>query len=355
MTHLPDDELGTLLRETFADHEHLADPDRAVALATEPAPRPHRGRALLAAAAAVALLAVGTSYVVSRGSDAGRPSADPTRSPSATGQPPLPVLQTDAGNRAAAVSLADRTAAELAVYPGATEASAGEVAPLADRTMVSSPTRHTVSRSRFWTVPGTPHTVATWYARHPQPGFVSDGGPNGVGGESRPDGGWIDDVFLDQHPPMGAAPAGASVTVQTTRLADGTVGIRATVDAVWRPARPAMSYVSDVRSVTVRTTVTRYAGTRQRTVHRTTSVTSPTTVEALVTAYNALPGWPPFFHSCPAQLTQHTYRVTFHTATGDVSAAGPLSCYDTLTVRRDGRRLGPYLDLASDLTRLLPH
>ena len=349
MTHLTDDDLGALLRETFADHEHLADPDRAVALTSAP-PRPHRGRVLLAAAAAVALVAVGTTYVVSRGSGAG-PSAGPSSPPPSA----PPTGQSNAANRAAAVSLADTTASRLPVYPGAEEVSATDVPPLVRRTMSSSPSNYTVTRSRFWTVRGVPRTVAEWYARHPQQGFVSDGGPNGVGGESRPDGGWIDDVYLDQHPPMPYAPAGASVVVQTTSLAGGRVGVRATVDAVWRPARPAASFVSHVRGVTVQITATRYGAHTPRVRHRTVTIGSPDQVGALVTAYNKLPGWPPFFHSCPMQLTQRRYRIVFHTAAGDVSASGPMSCYDTLTVRRDGRRVGPYLDLASDLLGLLPH
>ena len=66
MTQLTDDELGALLDETFTAHEHLADPDRARALAAEPrAPRARRGPVLLAAAASVALVAGGTAYLVS--------------------------------------------------------------------------------------------------------------------------------------------------------------------------------------------------------------------------------------------------------------------------------------------------
>ena len=140
-----------------------------------------------------------------------------------------------------------------------------------------------------------------------------------------------------------------------TLLSDGSVGIRATVDAVWRPARPAASFVADVRGVTVQITATRYGAHQPRVRQHTVTISSPDEVGVLVTAYNKLPGWPTFFHSCPMQLNQRTYRIVFHTATGDVSASGPMSCYDTLTVRRDGRQVGPYLDLASDLLGLLPH
>jgi hypothetical protein len=312
---------------------------------------PTQRYAALTAAALVVVAAAGTSYAVSRGADPTLPSSRPAPSlPTAT----HPALQSDAENRALAVSLAEQVASRLTVYPGAHEVPARDVPPLRSRTVTTSPSDHTVTRSRFWTVPGTPRGVAEWYARHPPRGFVSDGGPDGVGGESRPDGAWIDDVFLDQHPAMATAPAGAAVTVQTTLLSDGSVGVRATVDGVWRPARPAGSFVSDVRRVTVRTTVTTYAGQRQRVRHHTSTITSPDAVSALVTAYNRLPGWPPFFHSCPMRLAQRRYVIVFHTASGDVSASGPMACFDILTVRRDGRQIGPYLDLASGVLALLP-
>ncbi|MET9318390.1 hypothetical protein ABZX12_41810 [Kribbella sp. NPDC003505] len=75
MPKLTDDELGDLLRETFADHEHLADYLPEVA---EP-PR-HRGPlpVLLAAAAVLAIL-VGALYGVSRvgAVDSAPPAATP--------------------------------------------------------------------------------------------------------------------------------------------------------------------------------------------------------------------------------------------------------------------------------------
>ncbi len=314
---------------------------------------PTQRYAALAAVAVVVAAAAAASYAVSRGAEPDRPESGPPLSPPAASRPSvsgtLPVLRSDAANRALAVSLADHVGSRLPAYPGAAAVRARDVPPLSGRNVASSPPGHLVTRSRFWTVPGTSRAVAEWYARHPPRGFVSDGGPDGVGGESRPDGGWIDDVYLDQHPAMGAAPVGASVTVQTTVLSDGSVGVRATVDAVWRPARPADSFVSDVRRVTVRTTVTTYAGGRQRVRHHTRTITSPDAIRAVVAAYNRLPGWPPFFHSCPMDLTQRRYLVVFHTTSGGLSASGPMACSDILTVRRDGRRVGPYLDLASGL------
>ena len=341
MTHLTDDELGTLLRETFTDHEHLADPERAVALTTEPAPRPHRGRALLAAAAAVALVAVGTSYVVTRGSDTGRPSADPTRSPGATGQPPLPALQTDAGNRAAAVREAARVTAALPVLPGAVETDRSGV-PELDGFGVSllTPTGHTITRSRWWTVSGTTSKAAAlWYAAHPPPGFSSEGGATGVGGSG--DGNrWVDEVTWDGS--SGGTTSRTSVEVQTTGKPGGA-GIRLTVLTVWPPARPLTSYVQDVSSIDVQSSHV-HVGRHGRTVQRTYTVSDPARVLRAATAYNALAGMTPMIHSCPMQTDSYTDRITFHTATGDVVTVDrSQACGFGMSVRRDGHPVNPPL------------
>jgi hypothetical protein len=110
-----------------------------------------------------------------------------------------------------------------------------------------------------------------------------------------------------------------------------------------------------MRSVTVRTTATRYGAQTLRVRQYTVTIISQDAIGGMVRAYHRLPGWPPFFHSRPMQQTLRTYRIVFHTASGDVTASGPMSCYDTLTAHRDGRRVGPYLALASDLFAVLPH
>ena len=63
MTTWTDEHLEELLRDTFRAHEDLADPDRASAIADARAPR-RRWPVILSAAAAVALVVGGTSYVV---------------------------------------------------------------------------------------------------------------------------------------------------------------------------------------------------------------------------------------------------------------------------------------------------
>jgi hypothetical protein len=347
-----DDELRDLLDATFAAHEHLADPERAVAIATAPSPTSHRGRVLLAVAAAVALVAGGTAYAVSQGSGTSAPDAGPA-TPSSGGVPPLPPLQTDAGNRAAAVRAAETTAAALPVVPGARETDSAGVPELGDDTLSSlQPPGHTVLRSRFWSVSGVrSKAVVTWYAAHPPAGFHTEGGPAGVGGQG--DGTtWIDEVYWDGPQGDRLAQTGTSVEVQTTATASG-VGIRLTVSSLWPPARPVASFVQDVSSIDVRSTHEHY-GRSEHTTHRSFTVTDPAQVLRAAVAFNRLPGMTPVLHSCPMLRDVYTDRIVIHTATGDVTAVNTSSlCGSGMTVARNGTRVPPALGDASRLLQVL--
>lgn len=351
MTPLTDDELGSLLTETFTAYEHLAEPDRAAELAAAPG-RPRRtGRVLLAAAAAVAAVAGGTAYVVTQGGDGSGPVAGPSTPTSAAGdhQPPLPPLQTDAANEAAAVAEADRVAAALTTYPGVRESDQAGVPALDDHHLSTvHPHGHTVVRSRFWTVSGTSASaVAHWYAAHAPAGFESGGG-NAVGGQG--DGStWIYEVDYSQPGRNQLTGSGTSVEVQTTTMPTG-VGVRETVSTVWLPARPLTSYVQDVSSIDVRTTHSHY-GRNESTTHRSFTVSTPAAVLNAARAFNALPGLTPIVMSCPMMRDQFTDRIVFHTASGEVTAVSRSgACGFGLAVRRDGQRVDPQL---GDYDRLL--
>jgi len=354
MTQLTDEDLGDLLTEAFAAHEHLADPDLAVAIASAPGRPRHRGRVLLAAAAAVALVAVGTSYVVTRGSEQALLSDPDHPGPTTVGdhEPPLPPLETDAENRAAAVREADRVAAVLAAYPGAHETDAAGVPELDDTTLSSvHPQGHTVVRSRFWTVSGaTASGVAHWYAAHPPAGFRS-GGRNAVGGQG--DGRtWIYGVDDTQPGVDQLTGSGTSVELQTTKTPAG-VGVRATVSTVWLPARPVASFVQDVSSIDVRSTHARY-GRQVRRTHRSFTVSAAADMLRAAVAFNDLPGMTPIPLPCPMMRDLYTDRIVFHTATGDVSAVGTSSaCGSGMVVRRDGHLVSPQLGAASTLRHVL--
>lgn len=346
MTPLTDDALGELLGETFTAHEHLADLDRAVELAASPGPSRHPGRVLLGAAAAVVLVAGGTSYVVSQEGGAGRgPVAGPSTTPTSTTgghQPPLPPLQTDAANQAAAVAEADRVATALAVYPGGRESDQAGVPQLDDHHLSSvHPAGHTVVRSRFWTVSGvTASAVAHWYAAHPPVGFVS-GGRGSVGGQG--DGSsWIYEVSFDEPGFNQLTGAGTAVELQTTTTPAG-VGVRATVSTVWLPARPATSFVQDVSSIDVRSTHHRY-GRHESTTHRSFTVSATAAVLNAARMFNDLPGLTPLVISCPMMQDQYVDRIAFHTATGEVTAVSRTSaCGFGMIVRRNGQRVEPEL------------
>ena len=342
MTRLTDDALGDLLTETFAGHEHLADPERAVAIAAGPRRARHPGRLLLGAAAAVALVAAGTAYLVSSGPgpvvhESGPP---PTPHPSTTpGKPPLPPLRTNEENRAAAARAAEEAVARLSGYPGAQETDAAGAPGLKGwGATISGPKAYTVTRQRWWTVTGTTAAaVANWYDDHAPVGFHS----MGVGGEG--DGKtWVSTV--DFYPPSGQQlpPTGVSIEVQTLDTERG-VEVRATVDSVWPPARPAASFVQDVSSIDVRVVRTRLNATPHHRVRHFT-VSTPGWVLRVAKVFDSLEGYPTFVHSCPAIMSYTSYRIVFHTATGDVTARYLTSaCSFGMEVRRDGAVVHPDL------------
>lgn len=342
-------EIETRLRETFAAHEHLADPDRAVAIATAPGSRPHKARVLLGAAAAVALVAAGTTYAVSRG--AADSSGPVSNGPElAVHQPPLPPRQSDAVNRAKAVAAALSAIVRVPAYPGARRSG-----PLPDPTklglLTSGPPGHTVERTRWWVVSGAgPSTVAHWYAARAIRGFHTDGSVSSSSSSS-PGSPTVTAYAVDYvQPGSDRLPRhGVSIEVETMRVSGGTA-VRATALSIWSPARPPASFVQDVTSIDVQS-VHRHYGRQMHTTRRSFTMSAPGRVLAAASAYDALPGMTPVVMSCPMQVDVHTDRIVFHTATGDVTAVSTSSnCGSGMVVRRDGRVVPPQL---GDATRLL--
>jgi hypothetical protein len=350
MIPLTYDELGALLTETFTAHEHLADPDRAAELAAAPAPPRHLGRVLLGAAAAVALVAGGTAYVASQGGDAGRAIVHGPGPTTGRVPPGTRSLTTDAENRAAAEHLVNAAMASLQDYPGVR--AVGSIPELRTTSAaIPDVQSFTASRLGYWTVRGSARSVAAWYATHPPTGFRVQGGAGTVDGEGGSGAPSINDVYLVQPGHDLLPPSGVQIVVQTVQLAQG-VGIRATATAVWRPARPAESFVDHVTSIDVHEQVTRYGRNAHRSRHDWT-IDSPSDLRAVVTTFNRLPGWPPLVHGCFPIRVVHRYRVAFRTDAGSVIVTGTISCYDDLAVRRDGRRVGPLLDDGSRLAAAL--
>jgi hypothetical protein len=349
MTDPTHDDLGTLLIETFTSREHLADPERAVAIArsSAAATRRSRGPLLLAAAAAVALVASGTTYALSRGGGQG---SNETDGPHLGGQN-LPMIRTNADNRAQAVREAKRILRAVPDYPGAQPSSAAELPELRQLPTSTGVPHYTVTTSRWWVAGGTsPRAVARWYAAHPARGFMSEGPPGYSSGTSAPT---IYFVEFRRRGPELITPTGASIVVDSTRTAHG-VGIRATVEVVWPPARPAASYVSGATSIDVQVTTTHLnPGPRSSTQHYT--ITDPRRITAIEDVFNGLQGSPPFVINCPAITNTVVHRVTFHSPSGDLTATGGGSCGDGLTISRDGHTIEPALAGLNRLVQALGH
>jgi len=348
---MSDDDLGILLTETFAAYEHLADPDRAVAISATPAPPSHRGRVLLAAAAAVVVVAGGTTYAGSRGSGSTVPDAGPrTPHPTTTpGKPPLPPPKTDAENRAAAARAADDATADLPVFPGAHETDAAGAPGLDGQNVtISGSADYTVTRQRWWTVSGTSaDTVAQWYDAHAPAGFQSEG----VGGQGD---GRTRVATVDYYRPNAPrlTTTGVSIEMQSIDTPQG-VEIRAVVNSVWPPARQAASYVQDVTSIDA-SIVKTYLDEPSRNSRRSFTVNAPAQVLKIARVFDSLEGYPTFLHSCPLIPSFTSYRVVFHTATGDVTAHYVTSvCSSGMAVRRDGAVVRPTLSGGARLVAAL--
>jgi hypothetical protein len=351
MTQLSDDELGDRLTETFADHEHLADPDVAVRIATAPGRPRQRGRMLLGAAAAVALVAGGSTYALTRGSDRAPETPRPGVTHSADRQPPLPEVRTNAENRAAAQRAADHLMGRVPIYTGARTSPA---IPGLHATYASfAASGHTVTRTRWWTVPrASSRGVAQWYAAHPALGLVADGRVGSAGGTDSPT------VHFEafSRPGQGETlpPVGAHVVVETTQLSTG-VGVRVTVESIWPSARPVSSYVQDVSSIDVKQTQYRSVSKKLKmVVFRYSAADQPGQVMAAARAFNALVGLTPVELNCPLIRSSYTDRITFHTATGDVVAVSKTDvCSSGVTVSRDGHPVGPVLGYSAPLLKAL--
>jgi hypothetical protein len=312
----------------------------------------------VAAIAAVALVAGGTTYALSRGGEQGGKVPESSGPPPHSGRPGPAgvVLHTDADNRAYTQALVHRLTRQLVADApkSATRATADQVAPLKKLTSFSGPYGGTygVNASLFWLVPGDAKELARWYADHPLPGFHADGrdpdeGPDGgIGGSSLADGGWSNDVFF-YAPGDDSVQGGAGIQVQTTQMGDHT-GVRATIFGTWYPARPVASYADGIRSVTVTLTVTKYRR-HSSSRSRTWTVADGSRLRRIQSTYNGLAGAVPFFHSCPMQREARTYRVVMHTRDGDLVAHAGIGCYDWLKVFRDGVRVGPLLTPAHSL------
>jgi len=322
-----DDQLDTLLQETFTAHEHLADPDLAVALATRPPRRTRRVAATLAAVTVAATVAVGTVYVATRG-DSDRvvgPSTAATATESLDEQA-LQAQQNEA-NAAAARQQATELLKTVPVLPGATRHDQAPLSTLAEPSVsLAGPATSTA----WWTAPGSSDEAVAYFLAHPPEGLTSDSTSANINGSEGPE---VDllEYLVPGYPPL----ASPTLLVEIAPTADGVV-VRADAYVAPEAARLASSFVADVTSIDI--TVLKGIDVLSR-----TTVSDPAQVDQFATEFNSLHAYGEFAHTCPAPIGQPPVRrIVFHTPTGDVIAQEPpYTCSHTLTITRDRRPLDP--------------
>lgn len=350
--HWTDEELATLLGDTFASREALADPETAHEVAASAVsvgpPGRRRWPTYVAAVASVVVVAgVGAYAVTNRGSET--PVATPSHSPStATDSPSPPTTappeRTYAENRAAAAAESARIV-ELAPLPAGAERLDGQPAGWPEGGMSLGPSDGSLTRTAWWSVAAGADALETFLLSHDPPDMGMQDG-DGVGGGS--DG--MRYVTYEQKQPVDPdAFTGTSLLVQWLEV-DGRSLVRVDTFLAARDVRTPETYIDETVTAVdierVESGMERGGGGTLPAVHL-TEPDDGARIEHLVDAANGLRASikPAFFSSCPFPGDPPpSVTVTFHTTTGDIKMHLELSCWGQVTVRRDGRLLSPTLD-----------
>ncbi len=86
-----------------------------------------------------------------------------------------------------------------------------------------------------------------------------------------------------------------------------------------------------------------------------TIVDSASDIARLTRIHNALPGTHALPHSCPATLKRTEYRLTFVSATRELTASYSGSYDSAWQVSLDGRPLDPAIEDAGQLAGIVTH
>ncbi|GAB3196588.1 hypothetical protein GCM10027062_06200 [Nocardioides hungaricus] len=330
-----DDELGTLLRDTFASRESLADPDVARAIVAGVPPGPRRAWPAYAAAAAVAVLATVLAVTVV-GGDPAPPVAGPTPSPPAS---PAPTYRL---NRLAAAAESEQILASLPVPERSTRLRGEPEGWPADSGLTVGPSDGTLTRTAWWTVPSTADVVEAYLLSHRPPGTRRDGGVGSVGPEE------VRYVDYVQDPPGDAAAfTGIDMVVQWLEVGGRTL-VRADTFTAARAVRTAESYVDGpVTAVDIERVVADPAGNRRVAPVRLARPDDSGAIDLLVDTVNGLYA---STRPAPAGLClfpgdpRPSITLTFDTADATVTMSVETSCWGQVEIRRDGVPVGPTLD-----------
>lgn len=316
-----------------------------------------RPGAVMAVGLATGLLVGCTSATTSKGSD--HPGTDPSRTPStgrvvSTNDAPRSYRQ----NRRAAAKESAVVVGLVPLPSGSSRLSSPPKSWPGGPDVTVGPSDYTLTRTSWWTVPGTAVTIQDWLTTHRPPGMRQE---DGVGGGS--DGVRVMDYV---QPASADATAYTPVTLQVmwgpSKTQDGRLIVRADTFVAARARRDLRSYVSgQVASVDIRQVRSLRDGTTRRMPEvRLTHRDDGPAIRRLVQAVNELDASirPSFAAPCPAPthpLPQ--VAITLHLgAHGSQLLALRLTdwCFGQVQTIRDGRPVRPTLD-PGDLVTTVDH
>lgn len=344
MTDWSDDRLEEVLRDTFASREDLADPDRAVTLVPTHGPR-RRWPVMLSAAAAVALVAGGTSYVVGRGSDA--PSPRPSSATSPT--PPPQETATTQDNIEATRAMSAWLLHAVPMPPGSHELSSSPTALYRRPPIGAGPADSAFTDTTWWTVPLGAAGFEQWLTEHHPTELRLD--PD-EGATTIADGQRSDNRVFEVDGSAAWTPA--FLAIDAMPYGDG-LAVRVDTFIAARFARTAF-VPGDVTAVSVLRTVRPAGGSDCcSTDHLSHRVTDAAGIADLVDLVNALPGsmTGTFVSSCPAMLSETAYRLRFSSPEGDYRLRLRTGCWAQATLVVDGSATQPTLDPGTHFMRAL--
>ncbi|MCW2772504.1 MAG: hypothetical protein JWN91_830 [Nocardioides sp.] len=341
---MTDDQLETLLRDTFTSREPLADPDVARRMARSVGAPARRWPAYVAAAAAVLVVALVGAFLA-HGHDAQEPPVvDPT--------PPPATTATYQENRALAAAESARVV-ELVPLPESATRLPRKPAGWPGRGMISSPADASLAETAWWSVPVDAGSLETYLTAHEPGGMHRE---EGFGSSSDLEGHVV--RYLSYAQDRSTTPdAYQPVSLLVQWMADGDhTLVRADTSTAARDVRTPETYVDgEVTAVDIDRVVPHPPDNQRLPPVHLTAPDDSADIARLVDAVNGLPASikPAFVASCPYPGDPRPFvTLTFHTAAGTVVAHLETACWGQVEIRRDGQPVRPTLD-PGDLTEVV--
>jgi hypothetical protein len=334
---MTDDQLETLLRDTFRSREPLADPDAARRMARSVVAPARRWPAYVAVAAAVLVVALVGAFLAN-GHDAQQP---PVVDPS----PPPATTATYQENRALAAAESARVV-ELAPLPESATRLPRKPAGWPGGGTFLGPADASLTETAWWSVPVDADSFETYLKAHEPDGMHRE--EDGGGSMSDLEGHVVLDLSYTQD--ESAAPdAYLPVSLLVQWMADGDhTLVRADTSTAAREVRTPETYIdAEVTAVDIERVVPHPPDNQRLPTVHLTAPDDSADIARLVDAVNGLPASikPAFVASCPFPGDPRPFvTLTFHTAAGTVVAHLETACWGQVEIRRDGTPVRPTLD-----------